>query len=600
MKDLINHTKRIVKKILRTPELIHEYSTEYQSKRTWLSEGLIKDYRKNIKIYDLCYFFNELDLLELRLNMLDPYVDYFVIVECTETFSGDKKPLNFLLNKDRYKKWEHKIIYYVIDDMPYDTDELRKRSKDAQLSPTKKEIVETALKSPFVDKDRHWIREFYLKESAKNALTGLKDDDVVYICDLDEIWNPDLVIDYSKDSLFKLILIPYVYYLNNRSDENWHGWTGPIVTKYKNIKNGTINYLRNHKISYNRFVFLHKAGWHFTFQGGLSGVRRKIVESNHTFYKAEKTLPGLAEAIAKNKDYQGRNFKFWIDEKNMPRYILENKSLYADQLKKSGGKKIIVKLSGGLGNQMFQYAFGLAQALMHGAELRLDISRYTTGQEKRGFMLEAFDMPVIKAGLFERVFKRKYREVETTYSKRFNDIDNGVFIGNWQSEKYFAGISEKIREDFRLRKNPTYNTLSIGSEVESVSIHIRRGDYVSSEKARVKHGLLPLEYYEKAVKLINEKVKNPNFFIFSDDIEWAKTNLKIGGNCTYVSGQGFTEAEELVLMGKCRHNIIANSTYSWWGAWLNANPNKIVIAPKAWFQTIADTSDLIPSGWIRI
>lgn len=320
--------KRVAKKVLRLPEVLGELWSEYRSRLTWHTKAEIQEYRKTIKVYDIFNFFNEFDLLEIRLNMLDKYVDYFVLSEATLTFSGDKKPLNFQLNRDRFKKWEHKIIYNPITDVPETEEEILERLNDANLSSVDRDILENCRDGKVFGTNFTWVREFYIKECAKRSLTKLNDNDICYVSDLDEFWNPELVIDFIKDSVFKPIQTAYIYFLNNRSDENWHGWSGTIVTKYKNVKNGSLNKLRTHKEMVGKYIFLRDGGWHFSFQGGYEGAMKKIKESNHVFYKGDKTLPTLQKMVAKNIDYQGRNFKFWIDEKNLPKYILENKDKY--------------------------------------------------------------------------------------------------------------------------------------------------------------------------------------------------------------------------------------------------------------------------------
>ena len=135
-----------------------------------------------------------------------------------------------------------------------------------------------------------------------------------------------------------------------------------------------------------------------------------------------------------------------------------------------------------------------------------------------------------------------------------------------------------------------------------VSIHIRRGDYVNDSHTNSVHGTCGLDYYQNAMKLISGRVDKPTFFCFSDDIEWAKNKLHAQYPIIYVDHNGLDNAsEDMRLMSQCKHNIIANSSFSWWGAWLNSNPDKIVIAPTKWFQKEDyDTRDLIPAGWIRL
>lgn len=288
-----------------------------------LSEN-IAEYKKNIKIYDTFLFFNELELLEIRLNILDKYVDYFVIVEATRTFAGAPKKLFFEENKHRFKRFGHKIIHYIIDDMPVDKDELRNRLLNNNLSDLNKEIMHNALTSDNIPLEQsQWLREFYQKESIKKALVNLSDDDICFVSDLDEIWNPKIKIDYSKDDIFKLKQDVYVYYLNNRSSESW---SGTYVTKYKNIKNNSINHLDTP--SKTKYTILKNGGWHFTFQGGAEAIKKKIESYGHQEFNNDKIKSQIEARILNNQDFIGRKFKFWVDEKNLPEYILKNKDKY--------------------------------------------------------------------------------------------------------------------------------------------------------------------------------------------------------------------------------------------------------------------------------
>ena len=247
---------------------------------------------------------------------------------------------------------------------------------------------------------------------------------------------------------------------------------------------------------------------------------------------------------------------------------------------------IIVKLKGGLGNQMFQYAYGRKLTLERQATLVLDktyltpIRQLITGTTTRHYELGEFKI------------KAKF-----TKAKGHNYLD-----GYWQNEKYFKDIRHILLKDFTLKKK-TNNFLKLKkliAETNSVSIHFRRGDYVKRAVTRKYHGVLNLNYYRRAIALIGEKVEKPNFFVFSDDISWVKKNFKIGKPLTFISGlRKLTNSEELILMSLCKHNIIANSSFSWWGAWLNKNPAKIVIAPKRWFRAKTD-SEIVPQSWIKL
>jgi hypothetical protein len=178
--------------------------------------------------------------------------------------------------------------------------------------------------------------------------------------------------------------------------------------------------------------------------------------------------------------------------------------------------------------------------------------------------------------------------------------------GYWQSEKYFIDDEYLIREDFKILKPLAGKNLEIAEEIkhtESVSIHLRGRDFINKKEINKLHFTCDNSYYERSFSIIIGRIKDPNFFIFSDDAEWAKYFLKIDYPCTFVDGNSWNKAsfEDMRLMSLCKHNIIANSTFSWWAAWLNRNPAKIVIAPQKWFNdTSHNTKDLIPGGWLRL
>ncbi|OGI65825.1 hypothetical protein A3A95_01295 [Candidatus Nomurabacteria bacterium RIFCSPLOWO2_01_FULL_39_18] len=280
-----------------------------RNKKDWLTVEEIKNFRKKIKIYDIFTYNGEADILEIRLNILYDTVDQFIIVEAPTTFSGLNKPLYFQEQKERFKPFLEKIKYFVIDDYPNDQ-ELLKLADSSSNVPT--------------NGPEHWRREFYQKESIKKALTHLQDEDICFIGDVDEIWNPEVLINYAKDDIFKLRQNVYTYYLNNRSSEPW---AGTIVTKYKNIKNDCLNHLRTKGKT--KYVYIERGGWHFTSMGGINEVRRKLNDSyTKDSYNTKEVQEKLEERFGK-KDYIGRNrFKFWTDEKELPKYLLENKEKY--------------------------------------------------------------------------------------------------------------------------------------------------------------------------------------------------------------------------------------------------------------------------------
>jgi len=291
---------------------------------------------------------------------------------------------------------------------------------------------------------------------------------------------------------------------------------------------------------------------------------------------------------------------------------------------------IITKLIGGLGNQMFQYAAGRRTAIVNNTELKLDITGYDNqvGITPRVYMLDIFHIHasiatkqeiklfnnrskhIIQRNLHRimlSLLRRHYiRQKTTGYFHEYLTIpDNSYLDGYWGSEKHFADIEDTIRKDFTLKNKPDAINRKIISRIkncDSVSLHIRRGDYVFNEKTNKYHGVCDQGYYLKAVDLLAKKVKKPYFFIFSDDIKWVKQNLILKYPCVYVDNNtGKQDHEDMRLMSECKYNIIANSSFSWWGAWLNENTNKIVIAPKKWFREPSiNTKDLIPQSWIKI
>jgi hypothetical protein len=290
---------------------------------------------------------------------------------------------------------------------------------------------------------------------------------------------------------------------------------------------------------------------------------------------------------------------------------------------------IIVKLIGGLGNQLFQYALGRHLAHIHKTELKLDVTGFEA-YKLHSYGLGKFN--IVENFATKEEIKRfiKYRKkngrIWFLYNRLIADKSmyvqerqfnfdpsvlrskNSAYIdGFWQTEKYFKAIEEIIRKEFTLKTKISDYSAQIAScinNANSVSIHIRRGDYASDEKTNKYHGLCSLDYYHEAIKEIAKKIDKPHFFIFSDEPEWAKKNLILDFPATYVDGnKSDKNYEDLYLMSLCKHQIIANSSFSWWGAWLNQNKNKIVFAPKKWFsytKTSVNTNDIIPDSWIKI
>ena len=287
----------------------------------------------------------------------------------------------------------------------------------------------------------------------------------------------------------------------------------------------------------------------------------------------------------------------------------------------------VIQLMGGLGNQMFQYAAGRALSLKRNTPFVVDFDDPYI-YAKRSFGLDVFNLEYQnatgsqlskskpKTKVMRRLYKWTgndpdkylYREKKDFHyqPELFTCPDESYISGFWQSEKYFADIADTIRQDFGFKTEPSEANkiwLSKIKPVNAVSIHIRRGDYVSVAHTNQLHGTCDLDYYQKAISTIAGKVDNPVFFCFSDDIDWVKENLKTDHEMHYVDsnispGSGH---EDMRLMSNCKHHIIANSSFSWWGAWLNPNKDKVVIAPKKWLNSSEIiVKDLIPDSWIKL
>lgn len=280
---------------------------------------------------------------------------------------------------------------------------------------------------------------------------------------------------------------------------------------------------------------------------------------------------------------------------------------------------IIVKLRGGLGNQMFQYATGRNLALKNNTKLKFDVTELEH-DKLRNYELHIFNISGSIASSYRLMFIRKFnkniiskvlgqnylyiKQKDWYFDATILEKKGNIYLdGYWQSEKYFKDIRHIITKDFMIRRDPDKKNKSVSKKIESsnsVCIHVRREDYIKNKITKEVHGICSLEYYHNAVKIIEKKTRNPKFFIFSDDSKWTRKNLKLKHTTIYVDINNMEKSyEDLRLMSNCKHFIIANSSFSWWGAWLSNNPDKIVCAPKKWF-TIIDEGDIVPKSWIRV
>lgn len=267
-----------------------------------------------------------------------------------------------------------------------------------------------------------------------------------------------------------------------------------------------------------------------------------------------------------------------------------------------------VRLMGGLGNQMFQYAAARALAAQHGTEVVLDLSWYedeaSTGVTPRHYGLDDFAGPA-GASRASAPCEQHFHERSFGFDASVSTLPDGITLnGYFQSERYFCDHDAAIREDFRFRAEPDGANRAVLAMIESstaVAVHVRRGDYATDPATTAHHGLASLDYYAEAARAVAAVVGDPRFFVFSDDPAWCRAHLAFLGNAVVVDHNGPDRAgEDLRLMTACRHHIIANSTFSWWGAWLGRGADQVVVAPRRWFAGAGhETADLCPARWLR-
>jgi len=283
-------------------------------------------------------------------------------------------------------------------------------------------------------------------------------------------------------------------------------------------------------------------------------------------------------------------------------------------------RKIVTRLElkGGLGNQMFQYAAALAFSKKNNFSLVIDLSFLKNNREESiTFTPRNLELDCFQGFHMDSQYNLQYKRFSKIINEEnfnstffFDRIIGRLFLlnGYFQSEMYFSILKREINEIFKVKEElMTEEILLQVSEftnVESVAIHVRRGDYLKSEVLKY-HGVCSAEYYQSAISHMNLKINSPKYFIFSEDTDWVKKEILpvIPESVLIESNIHKPSWLDLHYMSKCKHNIIANSTYSWWGAYLNNNPTKNIIAPKKWYQDEIlnkTTTELIPKSWIRI
>ena len=288
---------------------------------------------------------------------------------------------------------------------------------------------------------------------------------------------------------------------------------------------------------------------------------------------------------------------------------------------------VIVRVKGGLGNQLFQYAAAKSLALRLGVELLLDINWYF---EKNNSNIKfILDRLQIEDSILTPVSKMP-RKITTSLYKihdklslfgitapLLNDIDfqfnhdvlntksPAILDGYWQNENYFLKYREDLINFFQIKGEVDSENKQLLKKINlsnSICLHVRRGDYINDSKVANVHGTCSREYYCNALDHLSKEIESPTVYVFSDEPEWAKTNLNLDYESIYVDINSTDKPElDLLLMKSCKYFIIANSTFSWWAAWLSLYKNKKVIAPKTWFKNMILNNHMkLPSSWLRI
>ncbi|NTU53781.1 MAG: alpha-1,2-fucosyltransferase [Chlorobiaceae bacterium] len=289
---------------------------------------------------------------------------------------------------------------------------------------------------------------------------------------------------------------------------------------------------------------------------------------------------------------------------------------------------VITRLNGGLGNQLFQYAAGFAIAMKNGQQLKLELSVFASQDRLRQTLrnpdildffisapvatpeeIDRYRNPLgqfseIRRLLLQKVFKRYYPD----WHPEVMCLKGDAYLdGYFQSEKYFMSCLDSLMKEFTLRPDREAEIQTITSRITAmrnpVSLHVRRGDYVY----HVQHEICTADYYRSALSLMSDELGRLDIVVFSDDVEWVRANLDLTPDTLIISdelkldGSNFSPTQELILMSRCHHHVISNSTFSWWGAYLNRRAGKVVVAPAIWNRSrLYPHNNIVPAGWRRI
>jgi hypothetical protein len=296
---------------------------------------------------------------------------------------------------------------------------------------------------------------------------------------------------------------------------------------------------------------------------------------------------------------------------------------------------IIVKLQGGLGNQMFQYALGRELQRRNGGRLALDLILLLDRFPRSDVIFRNYDLDIFRIQpqltllsklaqwlpvpllyscgsaalnrLRNQLGTQQYIMGPVPFRKEVLEARGNIYLdGHWQSPKYFAGSEDVLRHEFAVKQplSPAGKRVAVQmASVDSICVNVRRTDFVTLPASIKTHGFVGQEYYMRGIEQIAPLLKNPHIFVTSDDVGWCRENLHFDYPTTVLGHeyQGYKFGEYLTLMAQCKHFLIPNSSFAWWAVWLNRSDDKMVVCPKNWYRDPKiDSSDLIPPQWTRI
>jgi hypothetical protein len=286
---------------------------------------------------------------------------------------------------------------------------------------------------------------------------------------------------------------------------------------------------------------------------------------------------------------------------------------------------IIVNLMGGLGNQMSQYAFGKMIEFTTAIPVKFDMRYFSFKTREHEYELDKLSIPHIeRATFFDTIKHRSPIPNQLNYTRAYvcektlaydpniitklqelqDTKESAYFDGYWHNERYFEPVKNILRNEFIPKSEMPDENKEIAIQINiknSVALHVRRGNYITNPNASNFIGALDISYYKNAIEYMDEHVQNPYYFVFSNDPVWAHDNLNLGDRATFITNNANAPQEDISLMSLCDHFIIANSSFSWWGAWLSHRSDKIVLTPDPWFRNEKANSEFeIPKRWLKI